>query len=121
MKSNELRIGNYLNLSDKYKVWQIEDGHDIDKCKYNPFIEPILLTKEWLRSLGFEEIKGRVDIFEIDRLRVWTGARGQSLVYLIEENTTSAHYIPNGIQYVHQIQNLYFSLYGKELILKQKI
>lgn len=121
MKSTELRIGNYVNLSDKDKVCQIDSGHDIDKCEDNPFAEPIRLTKEWLLNLGFKKIKGKIDIFEIDRLRLWMGSRGQCLVYLIEENTTAAHYIPNVIEHVHQLQNLYFALFGKELILKNKL
>ena len=123
MNANELRINNWVgwNGPSHYEnalVSAISKDEIFFKCGDSGLIneiEPILLTEKWLLRFGFEKIIGKIDIYEKDRLRIWVGSRGQSLCYLIEEDTTSAHYIPNSIEYVHQIQNLYFALFGKEL------
>ena len=125
MKASELRIGNYhlykiVDVMDERQEWWEScktDIHDLiilDK-KECPNYAPIPLTEEWLLKFGFEKQKGKIDIFEKSRLRIWIAARGQSLCYLVEENTTSAHYIPNSLEHVHQLQNLYFALTGEEL------
>ena len=123
MNANELRINNWVgwNGPSHYEnalVSAISKDEIFFKCGDSGLIneiEPIPLTEEWLLKFGFEKIIGKIDIYEKDRLRIWLGSRGRSLCYLIEEDTTSAHYIPNSIEYVHQIQNLYFALFGKEL------
>jgi len=123
MNANELRINNWVgwNGPSHYEnalISAISKDEIFFKCGDSGLIneiEPILLTEKWLLRFGFEKIIGKIDIYEKDRLRIWVGSRGQSLCYLIEEDTTSAHYIPNSIEYVHQIQNLYFALFGKEL------
>jgi hypothetical protein len=123
MNANELRINNWVgwNGPSHYEnalVSAISKDEIFFKCGDSGLIneiEPILLTEKWLLRFGFEKIIGKIDIYEKGRLRIWVGSRGQSLCYLIEEDTTSAHYIPNSIEYVHQIQNLYFALFGEEL------
>lgn len=67
-------------------------------------------------KFGFKEIPNKIDIFELGRIRIWMGARGQSLVYLIEEDTTTGHYIPNNLGYVHQLQNMCLTLTGEEIV-----
>ena len=123
MNANELRINNWVgwNGPSHYEnalVSAISKDEIFFKCGDSGLIneiEPIPLTEEWLLRFGFEKIIGKIDIYEKGRLRIWLGLIGQSLCYLIEEDTTSAHYIPNSIEYVHQIQNLYFALFGEEL------
>lgn len=106
MKANELRIGNYVYLSDKNKVWQILDGHEIDECDNNPFSEPIHLTEEWLVNFGFEkhgiEWWGKGFCLEVYKDKLYYSG-GEGLHIVID------------LKYVHQIQNLYFALTGKEL------
>jgi hypothetical protein len=126
MTANELRIGNLVRdkiSKTEIKIIELTEQsigtYVVDRNKFplsNGWsIEPIPLTEEWLLKLGFEKQKGKIDIFEKSRLRIWIGARGQSLCYLVEENTTSAHYIPNSLEHVHQLQNLYFALTGIDL------
>lgn len=108
MKANELRIGNYVKLpygvEDVVNVGDPEGGGDtvngyrIEKCK------PIPLTEEWLIKFGFEKtslhylkkdgfiIQSEKDYFEC--------FLGNVVVKL---------------QYLHQLQNLYFALTGGEL------
>jgi hypothetical protein len=107
MKSNELRIGNLVN--DYFREIIVDVNINVLKsiltnkrCLY----KPILLTEEWLLKLGFHKYKGdNIDFFLNDfetscnmDLLFWKGTQ-----------------IKN-INYVHQLQNLYFSLTGEELI-----
>ena len=114
MKANELRIGNLVkhkNHEKPFKVFII----DTTETSFSSNIEPIPLTEERLVKLGFDKSKGKIDIYEKGRLRVWLGGRGQCLCYIIEENTTTGHYI-SSIEFVHQLQNLYFALTGEEFV-----
>jgi hypothetical protein len=117
MLINELRLGNWLQRLDGslFQVTPTDFTLIPDRSEYlQP--KPIPLTEEILLKTGFEKVKNKIDIFELGRLRIWVGGRGAFLAYLIEEDTTSAHYIPNGdLNYLHQLQNLYFALTGEEL------
>lgn len=118
MNARELRIGNYIKLqgvNTPIKVSIIDTTETSEQTTCKPFI----ITKEWLLNFEFKEIKNKVDIFEKDRLRIWLSNSGQSLAYLIEEDTSNGHYIPCNLKYVHQLQNLYFVLTNKELIYKK--
>lgn len=114
MEARELRIGNLVWLSDKQKVWEILDGHEIDKCDESPFSQPIPLTEEWLLKLGFEKD---------------THTHKWSLPFNLQkvecsfeiDNKFTRYFQPDfmatDIIYVHQLQNLYYALTGQELTL----
>lgn len=114
MNARELRIGNYIKIEGLNKPVPVSII-DTTETSEQTTCKPIELTEEWLLRFRFEKIEDKIDIFERDRLRIWLGGSGQSLAYLIEEDTTIAHYIPNKVKYVHQLQNLYFALTAKEL------
>jgi hypothetical protein len=114
MNARDLRIGNYIKIEGLNKPIPVSII-DTTETSEQTTCKPIEITEEWLLKFRFEKIEGKVDIFDKDRLRVWLGDSGQSLAYLIEEDTTIAHYIPNRFKYVHQLQNLYYALTGKEL------
>lgn len=138
MKPTELRIGNYLYYEhtthivsgvhgNKVYSWWVKDGQPVIEYEAkdisgtqveNPYIdvisqhEPIPLTEEWLLKFGF-------DIKDKDRLDWVKGAF--NLERSNEDNDkfcfeVYSHYIP--LDYVHQLQNLYFALTGEELKLK---
>ena len=132
IKANELRVGNCILIDDTNwgKVISIEenrfatentyniytDGTSGDYWKYDTdFVAGIPLTPEILEKCGFVKELGKIDIFIQGRLRLWLGVRGETLCYLVEEDTTTGHFIPNGIAYLHQLQNIYFALTGEEL------
>jgi hypothetical protein len=119
MKSTELRIGNLVrnNLSGEILkpcdiLCDVINTDKIEGLNYG-FIEPIPLTEEWLLKFGFKWkgliAKGRY-------LTLFTPC-GKAIVY------KESHFIFTGVtievqtNYVHQLQNLYFALTGKELIL----
>lgn len=122
MKIKELRIGNYV-LAGEYdfpmcvtgifedKVYLNFDGNNDDDliCKEIE-IMPIRLTDETLLKFGF--VKGDIYHFIDD-------------FYIDNWNPEQSHYTYNAetvkIKYLHQLQNLYFSLTGKELKYEQQI
>ena len=131
MKTNELRIGNWVKYNPDMvdEDWEGEWEYQVE-CIYSdqwesfikltdPFNEryaldevlPIPLTEEWLGKFGFEkynnswwkydkngafDISNNFDAFGF-KTCIWSSDR---------------------INYVHQLQNLYFALTGDELEIK---
>lgn len=118
MEAKDLRIGNYLKCGvfltkvscinkDNYTVTELnvsegEFNYTSEQCK----IDPIELTEEWLLKFGFNYQEGK---YWIDGLCVHTT---DSRYYILQEQ--GRVFIKN----VHQLQNLYFALTGKELTIK---
>lgn len=134
MEVSELRINNLVQLTnqwfdDNHKLYntpRIVKVDDISKenladnvyyvSGYNlSDLEPILLSDEWLVNLGFEKSEDEWGGYlspafgKTSRLRVYA-----------EENyfyhSTNLERIK--LEYVHQLQNLYFVFAGKELVEK---
>lgn len=134
MEAKELRIGNYYEASEfnrpnKTVVPQVkqisidliysDEGYEGLIGRKPEDIKPILLTEEWLIKFGFE-IKQ-------------TGSNNEHWQY-VECKLNPQFIIGNRkgywsftpiwnkdyepIKYVHQLQNLYFALTGKELEFK---
>jgi len=134
MKPEELRIGNYIEYNDI--IYFIQDismfkgqytsnlflsSFDSFATHYNiPIfdLKPIPLTDNWFIKFGFDilpvmnkfyfKIKYKEVIFGCNNFEMW---RHQS------ENTYNCNGGANTeIKYVHQLQTLYYSLTGKELV-----
>jgi hypothetical protein len=135
MKANELRIGNWYYTNDG-KPDQI-DGHGISQFQdgevlgqVNDFIKPIPLTEEWLLKFGFESwnCKGVDWIFEkviykeLDiEQKMIISSSGTCCIEEQEDHPeveVQKFIIRPDIQYLHQLQNLYFALTGQELEIK---
>lgn len=125
MEANELRIGNYLYpfKDQAHKVVGIVGNLIGLEFEFNMVIqddikniEPIPLTEEWLIKFGFRPNKhGYIfDTFRVKNL-VTGFFYGYIPVFLDgeEEDIEDVQ-----IKYVHQLQNLYFALTGKELTIK---
>jgi len=126
MKATELRIGNWCKIAkspfkeevgeypiEAITIHYFESGEDL-------ILEPIPLTEEWLLKFGFEKVKDDPSYcddgeFTINHKRFTVFKKE-----LITHNSIHGWFI-NGIQfdlnlkYVHQLQNLYFTLTGEEL------
>ena len=119
MKATELRLNNYIETKDG-KIEQVftlngEGINGYDGCggiylDDQEDFKPILLTDKWLNDLGFKEwAEGNWKKYK-DK----NGWPSQWNYYLPYKNL--GLYVGNAtIQYVHQLQNLYFALTGKEL------
>lgn len=128
--SKDLRIGNlvkYLSTKDGSDIYQTIQEVSIGFVKCSPLdckhcgyigtpekLYQIELTEEWLKRFGIlkNEIEtegGLIKVFT-DGGEVWSGLGSYGLGYGFEFK----------ISYVHQLQNLIYSLTGKELTLKQQ-
>ena len=139
MKTSDLRIGNYVYYENtthivsgvhgnKVYSWWVKDGEPVIEYEAkdisgtqveNPYMdvvsqyEPIPLTDEWL--LKFEFWTSDWDVHSTLRKQVLDS----SLVYDKDNKTFDLGDLLNiKIEYVHQLQNLYFVLTGEELKLK---
>lgn len=128
MQPNELRIGNYVydrgvpvDLRHSQLVNIITGKHLV----YNP----IPISEDWLLKLGFEKwewcdnaafiplffgdslyCRFYNQMWHIKKLKVGRDSKG------VYGKTSSKYIIPKGkVRYIHQLQNLYFALTGKEL------
>jgi len=115
MKANDLRIGNLVNASLKsgkgriinhtitgFNIANMADGF----TSFN--FEPIPLTEDWLIKFGFEKVFGQLRI-QITNSNSATWSNG--ILDL-------GDYLEIKCKYVHTLQNLFHSLTGKELTIK---
>jgi hypothetical protein len=114
MKAKELRIGNYLlnAKNDDYFEVELNDLEIIDTGKSKS--RPIPLTEKWLLKFGL--------FYENEIGHFGDGYSGIQLMNISDKYFRG--YFRGGvikvdIEYVHQIQNLYFALTGEELTIKQ--
>lgn len=114
MKSTELRIGNYY-LSFGVDLKQVEQ---LTKDKMLIDFHPLTLTEEWVINFGFQKDIG--DYFYINVENDYGGEimfgdyNGEVCAWLqgCDQGRVGVF-----IKYVHQLQNLYFTLTGEELVL----
>lgn len=128
MKAQELRIGNLVQ-DRKGNICKVEALEKDDIKAYAGALtslplEPIPLTKEWLERFGFNYRLGNngnlpcyKKQFNSKNITIarWKIHDIDLVDYQIWIDTLDI----TKINYVHQIQNLYFSLTGKELELKK--
>jgi len=125
MKAQDLRIGNYYQYAgnsgiiyarvkgikqNEFGFFSDLDGVNFGICK------PIPLTEEWLEKFGIDfsiEKEWHQLTFTIKGLLFETASSMEGFTYnLCFDNMIN-------IKHVHQLQNLYFCLYGEELTIKE--
>ena len=115
MKAEELRIGNYLLETKQVDYDEPENDYYPDRVirvgKHlfqfeDEDIKPIPLTEEWLVKFGFEKNESRWIFKEIE-ITSWFTFRFSKEPLKVQE-----------IDYVHQLQNLYFALTNEELTIE---
>lgn len=133
MKASELRIGNLVYVTDNLTNLIFEEITPInihnlmhltglDKSPVDIEFKPIPLTEEFLLKFGFEPINKHDNTFIT--YADWThnyflqlDVRKGDNKYLILDNSFGdlRAFSMVDIEYVHQLQNLYFALTGEEL------
>lgn len=117
MEAKELRIGNlyYYTAHLCKEVSEIDDAYSLYLLQENDMkdCEPIPLTEEWLLRFGFEDrfvieayIKGDIIVREDYKIGIHDGLHNNTFI--------------KDMEYVHQLQNLYFALTEEELELLNK-
>ena len=124
MEANELRLNNWVNHCNKEVQITIHDLFDIAVFEDDVFT-PIPLTEEILLKFGFEKTDDYGDIIYYEPKD--RGNRNYYICFDHEDisfglnvfgNCTNLLHDDSNLQFLHQLQNLYFALTGEELILK---
>lgn len=123
MKARELRIGNKLQKDngeiftvlrlDQTKDILVEEQRGLLTLDYNLFGIP--LTEEWLLKLGAKYInyKENQDYYQIP-----TKLLPLNITPRLKNKVDFGFGFLRYCEYVHQLQNLYFTLTGEELTIK---
>jgi len=126
MNANELRIGNKILFAEDGTEFTVTDilgnGFNVKNEEENTWIEAeqfegITLTEEWLLSFGFYKSMSWTYAIELEgnlKLVYYLGEKGWSIGFKSYSDFAN-------LKYVHQLQNLYFALTGKELIYKNNL
>ena len=121
IQANELRIGNWVKYGDlNVKSFSVDGLYNIITDIEN--YKPIPLTEEWLLRLGFDKYKD-TNNFKIKSNKYFSLTEEKQGYLKIGISNNKWNIINFGnksifIKHVHQLQNLYFALTGKELIYK---
>lgn len=119
MKNNELRIGNWvMNALDKpvkvealgYNI--LNPGHESGFAPEYKYLKGIPLTPEILEKAGFIKIAYFSDRFSWENDKYLISLNGW---FQQKIGSASAVILSENIQYVHELQNLYFVLTSTEL------
>jgi hypothetical protein len=126
MEARELRIGNLVYFPNNEIVEIYGVSKDIviknNGCDFFPIsvidVKPIPLTEQWLLKFGFEvnefhkNYKIKVDYYH-HSIKFYEN----EWVYSNDVSDASCHTIAS-VNYVHQLQNIYFALTNEELTIK---
>jgi hypothetical protein len=136
MDIKELRVGNIVRHNvkdDESETGFCEPNeaeiniHDMNYFLITDYeikkIEPVKLTDEWLERAGFEMLPewtdkkkdGAIAYLDLGYLNISKNMLGGITLCDNQGLSTGVH-----IEYVHQLQNLYFVLTGTELIFKER-
>jgi hypothetical protein len=124
MKAKELRIGNYYDHNGEIKTVTPNTILEVWEA-IRTWCKAIPLTEKWLLKLGFT--KDNYGCFYLSRIdenenNLWLKTQENNIgvalnMFHLERKQT---YL-NNVEYVHQLQNLYFALTGEELVVSDAV
>jgi hypothetical protein len=118
IKENEIRIGNWVidNTREKSRYIKLDSNevYELIGTGNWDYIEPIPLTPEILEKAGFEEDKLH-ECYVIKQFGC-----GVAIEFFDNEINLVGHKSAEDLpcKYVHQLQNLIYSLTGEELMIE---
>jgi hypothetical protein len=132
---NELRVGNIVTLTGNEVASPLDimiDEVNFPITRKRGEYNPIPISPEWLERFGLERQGDFITCSisenqcnEYRSLELWNTSEGIEICLhddsLELSNAETMFYDLPHIQHVHQLQNLYHSLTGKELELKEKV
>jgi hypothetical protein len=131
MEVNELRVGNlvranciyegqvktFKRLNETLDVLFFSDGNKWETGEFLSDCDPVELTEEWLFWFGFKKVGIN---FEKDSILLWYSNYQKSYVFRFC-NFGGNLERPININFIHQLQNLYFTLTSEELQLNKSV
>jgi len=139
MKVNELRIGNLLYTNNEHRkddlgkvvcvvaidsersykdksetvtIYNIDDKWKDTFGQWIDFLKPIPLTEKWLLKFGFISNGWN---YELGTFKLHAQRKNELGEFINNEFSVKDIIISFNINYIHQLQNLYFALTNKEL------
>lgn len=134
VRANELRVGNLISLDDiPVRVRTIGDttySVKTDKMDWKAEMQgkykPISITDEWLNKFGFDydAVDYSISLDELGKDLILIKSKDGYFYPTIYATAEFSHLenqtiALNRIKSVHELQNLYFTLTGKELKIKE--
>lgn len=123
IKLNELRTGNLLNYDTSEgetlptKIdWQDLKWLDEDPKGFNLVHTPIPLTEELIKDFGFANSKTQDKFFTKDNT---VGISTADDKFRFIQGNFVCQLVLRDLKYIHELQNIYYSLYGTELLYTQ--
>jgi hypothetical protein len=123
INANELRIGNWIKHGESpgmhefpNTLFQVSTDlfYDIARGHISEYhLEPIPLTPELLEKCGFE--KRPMAYMRLKSDSFYISVRTKHMTFAISKSDKATWRLMVNIKYLHQLQNLYFALTGKEL------
>lgn len=115
MEANELRIGNWVNCSIYNGNTDVDIQFEFQEYKYIHLFKPIPLTEERLLKFGFEKkIVAKYSFYQLNVGCLRFNFSDNKLHFGIQ-GVSNVEWVEYTLKYVHQLQNLYFTLTGEEL------
>jgi hypothetical protein len=124
MKANELRIGNFIKYNNEqigivsgiqeflFNNGKVAINQRIDIFYHIENINPIALTEEILLKCGFKDNNYSLDL-KLGTKKITFNWYSRIVLTGVRNGYYCQKY--KHIKYLHQLQNLYFALTGKEL------
>ena len=112
MLESELREGNFVFYSGQ--VLQLNQKNiDLVYTRVNNAIEGVELNVNWLENFGFFYVTSTEDLYTFYLSGVKIQLSDDYATVTIHNTGVKT------IQYVHELQNIFFALTGNELVLKE--
>ena len=126
MIANDLRIGNWVHDGSNFPMQVVGIFEDVVYLNFEgnegdvwecglEGPKPFELTEEWLEKFGFEKNMKSTWIIQIFQENFLEIGFGSYPTFEFGNYFSERWNDPMKIDYVHQLQNLYFALSGREL------
>ena len=114
MNAKNFRLGNFYLENGAVKTVTPNVIEQLFESEHRQWFEPIQLNEEWLFNLGFAQFVKNNYWY---RIGFGTKILNISISGNLEIENINGNCVNIGsIDYVHQLQNLYFALCGEELV-----
>jgi len=112
MKANEIRVGNiFIGYDDKLFSWGLKEFSFIEpdvNISIDEIIKsPVVVSEEILLKVGFEKVLNKYTLKTCDKPFI--------IIFLDNSFKYDDLRFETAVNNLHQLQNIYFALTGKEL------